>query len=145
MKRKEFEQCIKEDKLFESGIIDSSMAKELLILAEHREKFWDSVNEKAKLFPSLFIEGFYEIIKELGTAIIALDGWKALNHECLFAYLKQKKSDLDLDFEYLLELKDIRNSIDYRGTMVSYDLWKKNELRIKMIVKALKNYLKDKC
>ncbi len=55
---------------------------------------------KAKLFPSLFLEGHYEIIKELATALLILDGWKALNHECLFAYLKEKKSKIELDFDY---------------------------------------------
>ena len=142
MKRKEFEQCIQENKLIETGIPDNSMTKELLSLAEHRELFWSATKEKGKLFPSLFLEGHYEIVKELCTAILALDGWKALNHECLFAYLKLKKRDLEIDFDYLLELKDIRNSIDYRGAMVSYDLWKKNEMKIMLTISALKEYLK---
>lgn len=142
MKRKEIEQCIQENKLIETGIQDISMAKELLVLAEHREQFWNTTKDKAKLFPSLFLEGHYEIIKELCTAILALDGWKALNHECLFAYLKQKKKNLEVDFDYLLELKDIRNSIDYRGAKVSYDLWKKNEMKIMLMISALKEYLK---
>ncbi len=140
MKRKEFEQCIRENKLIETGIEDFSMAKELLALAEHREEFWNGLKEKSKNFPSLFLEGHYEIIKELATAILALDGWKALSHECRFAYLKQKK-DLEIDFDYLLELKDLRNSIDYRGTKVGHDIWKKNEMKIKVTIRALKEYL----
>ena len=128
MKRKEFEQCIQENKLIETGISDSSMAEELLALAEHREEFWNDVKEKSKDFPSLFLEGHYEVIKELCTAILALDGWKALSHECLFAYLKQRKTDLEIDFDYLLELKDLRNSMDYRGAKVGYDVWKKRKL-----------------
>ncbi len=118
------------------------MAEELLALAEHREEFWNGIKEQAKAFPSLFLEGYYEIIKELCTAIIVLEGWKALSHECLFAYLKQRKTDLEIDFDYLLELKDLRNSMDYRGAKVSYDLWKKNEMRIKVTIRALKEHLK---
>ncbi len=139
-KRKEFDECIEDNKLLETGIKDESLAKELLALAEHRELFWDNVKNKSKEFPSLFLEGYYEIIKELCTAILALDGWKALDHECMFAYLKNKGADID--FEYLLELKDTRNSIDYRGLMVSFDTWKNNEMRIKMVIKGLKEYIK---
>ncbi len=142
MKRKNFDECIKEGYLFEAKI-KKYFAKELLELVEHREKFWENVKEEAKQFPSLFIEGHYEIIKELCTAILALDGWKALNHECLLTYLKNKKNELEIDFDYLLELKDIRNSIDYRGIMVSYDLWKKNEMKIKITINALKEYVKS--
>lgn len=142
MKRKEFEQCIQENKLIETGISDSGMAEELLALAEHREEFWNGIKEQAKAFPSLFLEGYYEIIKELCTAIIVLEGWKALSHECLFAYLKQRKTDLEIDFDYLLELKDLRNSMDYRGTKVGYDLLKKNEMKIKVTIRVLKEHLK---
>ena len=141
-KRKEFDECIEDNKLLEIGIKDESMAKELFALAEQRELFWDSVKNKSKDFPSLFLEGYYEIIKELCTAFLALEGWKALDHECMFAYLKNKK--LDIDFEYLLELKDTINSIDYRGLMVSYDTWKNNEIRIKIIIKDLKKYIIDR-
>ena len=92
----------------------------------------------------MYLEGHYEIIKELCTAILVLDGWKALNHECLFAFLKSKKQNLELDFGYLLELKDTRNSIDYRGVKVSSGLWKNNKLKIEMIIKTLKEYIKEK-
>jgi hypothetical protein len=144
MRRKDFAGCIEERKLFETGVEDKSMAKELLVLAEHKELFWKSVSDKAKEFPSLFIEGYYEIIKELCTAILTLDGWKALDHECLFAYLKKNKSSLEIDFDYLLELKDTRNAIDYRGVMVSHDIWKNNELKINLVVNGLKEYIKSK-
>ena len=116
----------------------------VLALAEHRETFWNSVQDKAVLFPSLFIEGHYEIIKELCTAILALKGWKATNHECLFLYLENKESSLNVDWDYLLKLKDIRNSIDYRGTMVSAELWKENEAKITFTVTELKRYLQEK-
>ncbi len=117
------------------------MAKELLALAEHRQAFWNSVKQKSREFPSLFLEGHYEIIKELCTAVLALDGWKALDHECLFAYIKSKKDDLEVDFNYILELKDTRNAIDYRGTRVSHEIWKNNELKITVTINALKEYI----
>lgn len=51
----------------------------------------------------------------------------------MFAFLKHKK--LELDFDFLLELKDIRNAIDYRGVTVSYEMFKRNQLRIKLSIK----------
>lgn len=142
-KRKEFDECIKDNQLIETGLPDKSMAIELLRIAKHKEQFWKEV-DMAKKYPSLYIEGYYEIIKELCTAVIILDGWKTLNHECLFAYMKTNKKDLELDFDYLLELKDVRNSIDYRGIMVSYDLWERNKLKINVVIDTLKKYLEEK-
>ena len=142
MRRETFQECLDKEHLFETGDKDTAMAEELVKLAEHRESFWKSVTEKAKAYPSLFFEGYYEIIKELATAILLLEGWKSLNHECLFAFLKEKKQDLELDFEYLLELKDLRNSIDYRGVTVSPDIWKKNRMKIFITIKTLMDYVK---
>ncbi len=144
MKRETFQECIKKEHLFETGQSDKAMAEELLNLAEHRERFWESVKVKSKEFPSLFFEGYYEIIKELASALLLTDGWKALNHECLFAYLKEKKQELEIDFEYLLQLKDLRNSIGYRGVCVSYALWSENELKMKLMIKRLKEFTKEK-
>ena len=144
MKRKTFDECINNNQLIETGDRDIDMVKELLTLAKHREEFWKNSKNKEEQYPSLFIEGHYEIIKELCTAILILDGWKALNHECLFSYLKNKKNEPDIDINYLLELKDLRNSIDYRGVMVSSDTWKQNKLKIQMTIKALKEYIENK-
>lgn len=144
MKRETYEECIKKEHLFETGDKDISMTQELLKLAEHREQFWKSIAEKAKTYPSLFLEGQYEIIKELATAILRLDGWKALNHECLFTYLEEKKEEIEIDASYLLELKDLRNSIDYRGVQVSYSLWQQNELNMQLTIKRLKEYVKSR-
>ncbi len=139
-KRKEFELCIKENELIETGDKDTALASELLKLAEHRLSFWSEIKLEDR-YPSLYFEGHYEIIKELCTAILALDGWKALNHECLFAYLRERKEDLEIDFGYLLELKDTRNAIDYRGAKVSPDIWKQNKMKIIIIINALKEYV----
>jgi hypothetical protein len=142
--RETFSECIDKNHLLETGVPDTDMAQELVALAAHKQQFWESVKAKAKEFPSLFLEGHYEIIKELATAVLLIDGWKALNHECLFAYLKQKKQDLELDFDYLLQLKDIRNSIDYRGVKVSYSIWQQNELKIDLTIKRLQEYIAEK-
>lgn len=141
-RRARFTDCIGDKKLIDMGTADRLMAKELLALVIHKEGFWTEAG-LANKYPTLYLEGHYEIIKELCTAILAIEGWKALNHECLFAYLRKKKN-IDLDFEYLLELKDVRNDIDYRGIMVSNDIWKDNHVRIKLTINLLKEYLQNR-
>jgi len=110
-KHKEFDECLYQKTLVETGIKDKMKARQLLALAEHREQFWKEAN-LAEKYPSLYLEGHYEIIKELCTAILAAEGWTAFDHECLFAYIC-KKQDIAIDIDYLLELKGARNDIDY--------------------------------
>lgn len=137
-----FKNCLDEGMLTETGERDFNKAKELLALAEHKCAFWREVEKKAELYPSLFIEGHYEIIKELVIAILSLDGWKADNHDCLFQYILEKKQDLEIDFSYLSELRKLRNKIDYLGIKVSYETWKQNKLKLQVIIKTLSDHVK---
>ena len=142
-KRKSYDECIKGNNLIQT-IPDKNKTEELLKLVEHRKKFWKEIEKKSNKYPSLFIEGHYEIIKELFTAIISLDGWKALNHECLFAYIiANYKDKIEIDFEFLLELKDTRNSIDYRGIMLGKDKWDNIKMKMDITINALIDYVKE--
>ena len=138
-----FEECLNKKYLFDTKAKDPYKAMEILVLAEHKLAFLEEVSGKAEKYPSLFIEGYYEILKELGVAILAFDGWITENHDCLFQYLQQKK-ELELDWEYLAEWRKLRNQIDYRGTKISYTLWRENHLKIKMMIDYLCHYLKEK-
>ena len=143
-KRKSYDECIKKDNLIQT-IPDISKTEELLKLAKHRKQFWKETENKSNTYPSLFIEGHYEIIKELFTAIMSLDGWKAINHECLFAYIiKNYKAKIEIDFEFLLELKDTRNSIDYRGIMLGKDKWDNIKMKVDIITNTLIDYIKER-
>jgi hypothetical protein len=52
--------------------------------------------------------------------------------------MEENHIDLELDFEFLHELRITRNEIDYRGMTVSKDSWKKLELKVNFII----NYLR---
>ena len=142
MKRKTFEDCRRGKWILETKK-NRKLASELIGLAKHKESFWQEIDMEEK-YPSLYIEGNYEIIKELCTAILALEGWMAVNHECLFICLDEKRQDLELDFNYLLELKDTRNAIDYKGMKISFETWKQNKLKILIIIKTLKEEVSNR-
>jgi len=139
-----FNDCVCENILTETGEKDSNKAKELFAFAQHKLLFWNEVEEKSQKYPSLFLEGHYEIIKELIMAILALEGWICSNHECLFQYLTEKKPELEVDFKYLDEFRKLRNKIDYHGTKVSTTLWEQNKLKIQITIKTLIEYVKKR-
>ena len=96
-----FEECIKSGTLTETGRKDLNKVEELLSLAEHKLSFWEEVKNKGDKYPTLFLEGHYEIIKELVVAILTLDGWRSDSHDCLFQYLLENKKELELNWDYL--------------------------------------------
>jgi hypothetical protein len=94
--------------------------------------------------PTFHIEAHYEVLKELCLAVLTLDGWNALNHECIFAYIKEQRPDLELDTDYLLDLKDLRNSIAYEGTTVSFEFWQHNKPRTTLMIEHLRKHVRGR-
>ena len=66
---------------------DKEKAKSLIKVVELREKNIAKINNDE--FVTLIIEDYYEIIKELITAIMSIDGWKTVSHEILIGYLNK--------------------------------------------------------
>ncbi len=137
----DWEECLKEDVRRKRP--DTEEARALLLMAEKREAYI-SASRDAKEFASLIVEGYYEIIKEIITAIMSADGYKSYSHECLIAFAgefyKLPKSQLML----LDQLRRVRNDINYRGFSVDSSYLERNERGIKEIIKALKAVLKEK-
>ena len=122
---------------------DLEMAKSLLKMVEKREKILKLISPVE--FTSILIENYYEIIKEIITALMAIDGYKTLSHEILVGYLKHfYKEFSDYEINFIDELRKLRNNINYRGFFVDEDYLKRNKTIIVNITLKLKNILKGK-
>ena len=87
---------------------DKEMVKsiiEMVSLIEDRIKIQD--REK---MASLIISDYYEIIKELITAVLLFDGYKTLSHKDLIDYVKEKRKDFsEHEISVLDNLRVLRN------------------------------------
>lgn len=122
---------------------DEKKAKSLLKMAELRYEFWLNLKFDKK-FTSIAVEGYYEIIKELLTALLYLDGLKSDNHECLVSYLNNKYPQLAYEVTAIHQLKSVRNSIDYQGFFVNAEYLEQNKLEFKHIIETLMQTVKEK-
>ena len=114
---------------------DREKARSLLQLVELREK---DLAIKSKEFATLILEG-YEIIKELITAIMGIDGYKTVSHELLVSYLAEFYRDFSsAEVQLIDQLRKLRNDIDYRGVMISPDYVTRNKEFILQIISKLK-------
>lgn len=121
---------------------DRARAKDLLIMAKERL-------ELLKLIPKdkayKIIEEYYEVIKELLTAIMYLDGYKTLSHIKLLEYFSSHYSLLDRKELKLTDtLRKFRIGIVYYGRKISQDFLLNNEDEIRKIVEILLNFVEKK-
>ena len=122
---------------------DKEKAMSLLKLIELREK--NIKNLEKEEFATLIVEGYYEIIKELITAIMSVDGYKTLSHELLVGYIAKFYKEFSMfEINTIDQLRKTRNDIAYRGIIINMDYLERNEKPILKIIKALKEKVKSK-
>ena len=123
---------------------DKERAKSILkmtCLIEERIK----IQNKEKM-AALIITDYYEIIKELITAILLIDGYKILSHKDLIDYLKEKYFDKfnAYDVSVLDDLRILRNRIAYEGFFVEPSYLDRNKTVFTKIIKKLKELIENK-
>lgn len=118
---------------------DKNQAASLKELAADRLK---DIKDLKK--PYQIIEEYYEIVKELVTAILCIDGYKTLSHKALFTYLEShyKKQFSESDFRMMDKLRKIRNEIMYQGKKIDKAFLINNEERVKEVIDKLFGLLK---
>src|SRR4030043_130671 len=95
---------------------DMEKARALLQIIALRERNMSSM--KTDELTTLIVESYYEIIKELITAIMSIDGWKTISHEMLIGYLGEFYKDFpQSELHVIDQLRKTRNDIAYRGAM----------------------------
>ena len=95
---------------------------------------------------SLIAESYYEICKELITALLFIDGYKTLSHKDLVSYIKENyKNEFDFsEIETLDILRKRRNKIVYYGVFVDENYIERNKKIFESLIKKIKNIIEGK-
>ncbi len=106
----------------------------------------ERINTQYKIkFAPLIISDYYEIIKELITALLLIDGYKTLSHKDLITYLKLNYLVIDVHEIRLIDtLRIIRNRVTYEGFKIQTDYLEDNKLKYIQIIKKLKSLINKK-
>jgi len=121
---------------------DRERAEDLLIMAEERLDIL-KVIPKDKTYK--IIEEYYEIIKELLTALMYTDGYKTLSHKTLIDYFAKNYGELDEDQIKIIDiLRKFRNDVVYYGKKISESFLLNNQKDIKRIISLLIKLVKEK-
>ena len=100
-----------------------------------KERFSD-IKKESKTYK--IIEEYYEIIKELITALMYSDGFKTLSHKMLIFYLEKNYKNFNKSEILLIdELRKLRNNIVYYGQKVEKEFLINNEEEIISIINKL--------
>ena len=119
----------------------AARAKSLKYMAEDR--LTDIKHEKK---PYKIVEQYYEVIKELITALMYSDGYKTLSHKSLILYLEKNYAANFGKDEFILmdDMRKLRNDILYYGKQVDRSFLINHEGKLKIIISKLINTVNKK-
>ena len=119
-------------------------AKSIMRMVDTRLEMLNSID--AKKYPAPLVEQYYEVVKELMTTILLLDGFKTLGHRELIEYLqeKYKKQFGEGEINFLNNLRVTRNKISYNGFFVSTEYLDARRNKIFNTINKLKKIIKEK-
>jgi hypothetical protein len=122
---------------------DKEKAKSILKMVETRLELLATINHDK--FSSPVFADYYEVIKELITIILLLDGFKTLSHKTLIEYLQKNYKDFTgHEIAFLDDLRIIRNKISYNGFFIKPDYLERKEQDIFKIISKLRVIVKKK-
>jgi len=104
-------------------------------LIENRIKLQN--HDRTKM-SALMVADYYEIIKELITALMFTDGYKTLSHKDLIEYLSENYKEFNgKEISLLDDLRVLRNRISYDGFNIDKTYLDRNEENFKKIITKL--------
>lgn len=114
-------------------------------LTEERETFAASID--GMKFPTILAENYYEIIKELISAILLIDGVKATGEnahkELIEEFSKYKELD-EAEIRIIDDLRIRRNKSSYEGKQIESSYLENKKDTLIKIIKEIKVILKNK-
>ena len=122
---------------------DKEMARAIVKMAGIRRDALKLLEDKVD-FTSISVENYYEIIKELITGLMAVEGYKTLSHEVLVVYLSHNHKEFSqAELVLIDELRKLRNEIVYRGFFVEPAFLNRNKAKIDDIIEKLLRLVKS--
>lgn len=124
---------------------DKERAKSILNIVKQREEYMITAN--IEKFYSFITTEYYEIMKELMTAISLSDGFKAEGenaHRDLIDYISNYKELTKQEISLIDDLRIKRNKLMYRGIAIELAYLRNNKDKFILIINKLKELAQRK-
>ncbi len=125
--------------------IDKEKVKSMLRLIKNREDFLFLID--VKKFPTISAESYYEIIKELATALLLLNGLKVIGekaHKELIDYLVNYEEISKEEIVIMDDLRVKRNKSSYEGKQIEESYLENKKDKLIDIIQKLKKLINSK-
>lgn len=141
-----FQKCAAEGSFVNLSQIDTELIKTMRDIALRdliTVKKWSAGAGKEDNDWNIILKAGYDVLHTLAEAFVYFDKIKAERHECLFAYLCEKHTELAFDWNFLDRIRTMRNRSIYYGKPATYQDWKAVKLQLGLYINTLKKKIEE--
>jgi len=95
------------------------------------------LKNNSEISPSVLFTLAYDAVHLIAEAFLLKNGWKSANHQCLFAFICNNHSELELNWAFFEKIRTRRNGMHYYGTQITKEDWKEIELEWNLTINVL--------
>ncbi len=126
-----------EKKVVRKATPDLELAKSLIKMSDARLQFLQK-QEIDSSSASVIASEYYEAVREVCEAILAVRGFKVYSHEVITSFLSEILKD-DYSSATFDRYRKIRNGINYYGKQIAREEAEKASSEIRQLIKSLKS------
>ena len=86
----------------------------------------------------------YDVLRELCDCLVRFKKQKISNHQGLFASVVLNFPELDLDWVFLEDIRQVRNLNKYKGADITGETWKRIEFQMDLYIATLKKEIEKR-
>ena len=130
---------------FIQTIPNKEKSKSIMLMVKNTLSMINSLNKNK--FTSHIVKEYYNVIREMISVILLLDGYKIYGDGAYLALIDYLGDNYDIrqnELSLIKDLRNIRNKINYDGFFVKIDYLKIRENYIKQLISKLQRIIKNK-
>ena len=124
--------------LYEEANLDLDEVKKVLSMVMEDYRFGKSLRNLQNPSWRVIFNIHYDVFRELCDQLMRFERQKTSNHQGLFAFIVLHFEDLELDWNFLENIRTIRNKNKYQGLDISRIMWQNVELQFDLYISALR-------
>ncbi len=124
--------------LYEEAHLDEYEVRKVLTMVLEDYQFGKSLRNLKNPSWRVIFNIHYDVFRELCDQLMRFERQKTSNHQGLFAFIVLHFEDLEFDWNFLENIRTIRNKNKYQGLDISKVMWQSVELQFDLYISTLK-------
>ena len=144
LKLKQIYERLSTKGLYEEANFDKDEITKVLTMVNEDHEFGKNLHKLKNPSWRVIFNIQYDVFRELCDQLMRFERQKISNHQGLFAFIVLHFENLELDWNFLENIRTIRNRNKYQGLDISKIMWQSVELQFNLYISTIKKEIEKR-